>query len=59
MRKKIQQPCLFGFVTADTKTPEHGCRIKTEHFFGWQIDTLVGQVMIFLMVKKNRFKLSE
>ena len=37
-----------------TPKPEHCCKINTDLFFSLQIDTLVEQVMIFLMVKKNR-----
>ena len=43
---------LFRFCELQTLKAEHGSKIKTDRFFGQQIDTLVGQVMIFLLVMK-------
>ena len=42
-------------LVCELQTPkvEHGHKIKAGSFFGYQIDTPVGQVVIFLMVKKK------
>ena len=53
MRRKIQQAMFVWVCELQIPKPEHGCNIKTDFFFGWQIDTPVGQVVIFLMVKKK------
>ena len=52
MQRNIQQTMFVWVCELQTPRPEHGYKIKTD-LFGWQIDTLVGQVMIFLIVKKK------
>ena len=51
--RKIQQTMFVWVCEQQTPKPEHGCKIKTNRFFGYQIGTPVGQVMVFLMVKKE------
>ena len=53
MRRKIQQTMFVWVSELQTPKPEHCCKIKTGRLFDWQIDTVVGQVIIYLMVKKK------
>ena len=53
MWKKIQQTMFAWVCKLQTPKPEYGCKTKVDSFFGWKIDTLVGQIMIFLKNKKK------
>ena len=39
--------------------PERSCKLKTDRYFGLQIDTVVEQIVIFLMVKKIRYLMAD
>ena len=49
----MQQTVFVWVCELQTPKPEHGCKIKTEGFFGQELDILRGQVMIVLIVKKK------
>ena len=48
MWRKIQWTNVCLGFELQTPKAEHGCRIKADHFFGQQIDTLGAQVVVFL-----------
>ena len=49
MRRKIQQTMFVSVCELQTPEPEHGFKIKTDHFFASKLIYF----MIFLMVKKK------
>ena len=51
--EKDSTDCFAWVYKLQTPKPEHDCKIKTDGFFDLPIYTLVGQVMISLMVKKQ------
>ena len=53
MPRKIQLTMFVWVWELQTPKPEYGCKIKTERFFGQQIDAREGQMMTFLMVNKK------
>ena len=51
--ERFKQTMFAWVCELQTPKPEHGCKIRIDCFFGQQVDTLVGQVTIFLIVKKK------
>ena len=41
MWRKIQQTISVQVFDLQTPKPEHGCKIKTDYFFGWEIYTVM------------------